>query len=164
MSVDMDFLFPLDERGNPLAESSSRNWPHLETIALDSVAEYTPSGEWLFDYELESGDDEGFPDPATGDEIFESRVAGWPRTNFTFTTTSDAWGVIEGGHASTVSLPSTSRPLLSLRSDSVYRPDQRVADAWGFELDEMEVVDEGPRADYHLVVCSVTLDRARLDR
>ncbi|KAJ0414713.1 hypothetical protein BJY00DRAFT_318553 [Aspergillus carlsbadensis] len=131
MSLDMDFLFPLDERGNPLAESSSRNWPHLETIALDGVAEYTPSGEWLFDYELESGDDEDLPDPATGDEIFESRwlreeyeisrekmnsehfhrlfvslgVAGSPRTNFTFTTTSGPRGMIEDGHASTLSLP-----------------------------------------------------------
>jgi hypothetical protein len=44
MSVDMDFLFPLDERGNPLPESSSLYWPHLETIALNGVAEYTPSG------------------------------------------------------------------------------------------------------------------------
>jgi hypothetical protein len=44
MSVDMDFLFPLDERGSPLPESSSLHWPHLETIAIDGVAEYTPSG------------------------------------------------------------------------------------------------------------------------
>ncbi|KAL2848771.1 hypothetical protein BJX68DRAFT_276270 [Aspergillus pseudodeflectus] len=205
MSVDMDFLFPLDERGNPLPESSSLYWPHLETIALDGVAEYTPSGEWLFDYELESGDEEDIPDPATGDEIFESRwlreeyeisrekmntehfhrlfvslgyasrrmpvlrlitfsVAGSPRTKFTFTTTSGARGVIEDCHASTLSLPSSSRPLLGFRSDSAYRPDRRVADAWGFELDEMKVVHEGPREDYHFVVCSVTLDRARLDR
>ncbi|KAL4811361.1 hypothetical protein BDV18DRAFT_155965 [Aspergillus unguis] len=192
VSVDMDFLFPLDERGNPLPESSSLHWPRLETIALDGVAEYTPSGEWLFDYELESGDEEDFPDPATGDEIFESRwlreeyetsrekmntehfhrlfislgVAASP-TNFTFTTsttTSGARGVIGDSYASTLSLPPGSRPLLKFRSNSAYMPDRRVADAWGFELDEMEIVDEGPRNDGHLVVCSVTLDQARLDR
>ncbi|KAL3465430.1 hypothetical protein BJX64DRAFT_285372 [Aspergillus heterothallicus] len=80
MSVSMDFLFPLNERGSPLPKSSSLHWPHLETIAL-GVAEYTSSGEWLFDYELESGDEEDIPDPATGDEIFESR---WLREEYEF--------------------------------------------------------------------------------
>jgi hypothetical protein len=44
MSVDMDFLFPLDERGNPLPETSSLHWPRLETIALSGVPENIPSG------------------------------------------------------------------------------------------------------------------------
>jgi hypothetical protein len=220
MSVDMDFLFPLAERGNPLPETSSLNWPRLETIALSGVPENIPlwyklpsplllfmvsstnplsfTGEWLFDYELSPGDEEDFPDPATCDEIFESRwlregyeisrenmkpehlhrafisfgyasrrmpvlkllsfgLASPLRTVLTFTTGP---GVIGLGPSCTP--PSSTRPLLHFRSESAYRPDRRVADAWGFALGDMEVVDEGPQEGYHLVVCSVTLDRARL--
>ncbi|KAL3453168.1 hypothetical protein BJX65DRAFT_302086 [Aspergillus insuetus] len=181
MSVDMDFLFPLDERSNPLPETLSLNWPRLETNALSDVPENIPSGEWPFDYELSPDDEEVFPDPATGDEIFESwwlreeyeisrekmkpehllrafislgyasrqmpifkllsfNLASSLRTVLTFTTSP---GVIDLDPSCTP--PSTTRPLLHFRSDSGYQPDRRVADAWGFALDDMDVLDEGPR-------------------
>ncbi|KAJ0414853.1 hypothetical protein BJY00DRAFT_318425 [Aspergillus carlsbadensis] len=81
-------------------------------------------------------------------------LASGPRTNLTFTT---ARGVIQ-----VTSTPSSTRPLLTFRSGSAYRPARRVADAWGFRLDDMGVVDEGPWEDYSFIVCSVTLDRLGL--
>ncbi|KAL3449617.1 hypothetical protein BJX65DRAFT_294636 [Aspergillus insuetus] len=160
MSIDMDFLFPLDKRGSPLPKLSSLHWPHLETIALDSVAEYTP-----FEYEISSEkmNTEHFHRlfislgyaarrmPVLRLIMFS--IPGSPGTKFTFNTTSGVPGMVQACLASTPSLPSSSRPVLNFRSDSAYRSDRRVADAWGFELDEMEVVDEGPQEDYHLVEC-----------
>jgi hypothetical protein len=81
------------------------------------------------------------------------------RTVLTFSTSP---GVIDLG-PSCIYTPSSTRPLLHFRSDSAYRTDRRVADAWGFALDDMQVVDEGPREYYHRLVCSVALDRPRLD-
>jgi hypothetical protein len=44
VSLDMDFLFPLDEGGNPLPTASSLYWPYLETIILHAVPVNLPSG------------------------------------------------------------------------------------------------------------------------
>ncbi|KAL4871000.1 hypothetical protein BDV12DRAFT_207144 [Aspergillus spectabilis] len=179
MSLDMDFLFPLDDSGNPTSDASSLYWPYLESINLDS--------EWLLDYELSPEDAEDFPDPATGNQIFESRwlleedevtrdkpkpehfhrlfislgyaarrmpclklinvfPVEWPRTELEF----------HGGSTAT-------KQCLIFRSDSAYRRDQRVATAWGFSLDVMDVEDTWPLEDYHSVVCEVTLDRFAFD-
>jgi hypothetical protein len=92
MSVDMDLLFPLDDSGTPTPDSSSLHWPYLERVIFHMapmhlptgkitphpthlalfVERFTPTGEWLFEPELETGDEEELPDPGTGDEIFKN--------------------------------------------------------------------------------------------
>ncbi|KAL4739562.1 hypothetical protein BDV11DRAFT_169974 [Aspergillus similis] len=176
LSLDMDFLFPLDDGGNPLPTASSLYWPYLETIVLSGVPVNLPSGEWLFDYELETGDEESFPDPATGDEIFESpwlsggydisrdkmntehfhrlfisfgyaarrmpvlrtisfSLGNLPRTEFRFDS-----GKKLGSGDSTMS--NGEKPCLRFLSEAAYWPDQRVADAWGFGLDDVVVEED----------------------
>ncbi|KAL4866169.1 hypothetical protein BDV12DRAFT_199489 [Aspergillus spectabilis] len=198
----MDFLFPLDEHSNPLPSSSSLHWPYIETIILNGVPGNLPSGEWLFDYELESGDDEDFPNPATGDEIFESpwvrdgtditrdkmnteqfhrlfislgyasrripvlqtiffRLPAPPMTEFKYLSGKKG-GDSDSGCGGGSTAFSSNKPSLRFLSTAGYRPDQRVADAWRFGLDDVVVEEDQVGEDYHLVVFLVTLDRVRL--
>ncbi|KAI9372234.1 hypothetical protein BJX61DRAFT_508216 [Aspergillus egyptiacus] len=200
LSLDMDFLFPLNEDGNPLPTATSLHWPYLETIVLSGVPANLPCGEWLFDYELESGDEEHLPDPATGDDIFESpwlnglyeisrdkmntehfhrlfislgyaarrmpvlqticfSLGDIPRTEFRFNSRTRRGG---GGDDSTTS--GGEKPCLRFLSAAAYRPDRRVADAWGFDLDNVVVEKDHVGESYHLVVSSVTLDRGCWDK
>ncbi|KAL4860665.1 hypothetical protein BDV12DRAFT_204811 [Aspergillus spectabilis] len=68
----MDLLFPLDNSDTPKPETSSLYWPCLEKVIFQMVPLHLPSGEWLFDQDLQTGDEEELPDPSTGDEIFEN--------------------------------------------------------------------------------------------
>jgi hypothetical protein len=38
--IDWDFLFPLDDRDNPMALTSSLYWPYLEIVRLECVLHY----------------------------------------------------------------------------------------------------------------------------
>ncbi|KAL3451515.1 hypothetical protein BJX65DRAFT_304102 [Aspergillus insuetus] len=82
LCLDMDFLCPLDDSGTPTSEISSLHWPYLEIITLETVPDHLPWGEWLFDCDLEPGDDSEFPDPTIGNprDIFNSHwlVEGFP--------------------------------------------------------------------------------------
>ncbi|PYI31154.1 hypothetical protein BP00DRAFT_475529 [Aspergillus indologenus CBS 114.80] len=46
VSLAADFLFPLDEQGNPLPESLSLHWPQLEVLDL-RVPPVLPTGRWV---------------------------------------------------------------------------------------------------------------------
>ncbi|KAL4741157.1 hypothetical protein BDV11DRAFT_168508 [Aspergillus similis] len=65
MSVDMDLLFPLDNSDTPKPETLPLYWPCLEKVIFQMVPLYLPSGEWLFDQDLQTGDEEEVPDPST---------------------------------------------------------------------------------------------------
>ncbi|KAL4905770.1 hypothetical protein BDW74DRAFT_184850 [Aspergillus multicolor] len=47
VSLAPNFLFPLDDNGNPQADSASLHWPYLETLHFDQVPPRSPSGQWL---------------------------------------------------------------------------------------------------------------------
>ncbi|KAL4862238.1 hypothetical protein BDV12DRAFT_190549 [Aspergillus spectabilis] len=192
MSFDMDFLYPLDDSGRPTSHASSLHWPYLELIVLQAVPGHLPSGEWLFDYELETGDEEDFPDPATGDEIFESR---WLREDYQIVRNIMNFEYfhrlfISLGYAArrmpllkTISFdlcisPITefefssgrrgstgagAKPSLKFESESGYTPDRRVAAAWGFSLDQLVVENPWPKRAPDSVSSLVTLDRLPLD-
>ncbi|KAL2802506.1 hypothetical protein BJX63DRAFT_426009 [Aspergillus granulosus] len=192
MSFNMDFLYPLDDSGSPTSDASSLHWPYLESIVLQAVPGHLPSGEWLFDYELETGDEEDFPDPATGDEIFESR---WLREDYqivrnVMNTQYFHRLFISLGYAARRmpllkiisfdlcispvtefkfssgrggSTGSGATPSLKLESESGYTPDRRVAAAWGFSLDQLVVENPWPERNRDSVSYSVTLERLPLD-
>ncbi|KAL2811813.1 hypothetical protein BDW59DRAFT_177063 [Aspergillus cavernicola] len=192
MSFDMDFLYPLDDSGSPTSDASSLHWPYLESIVLQAVPGHLPSGEWLFDYELKTGDEEDFPDPATGDEIFESR---WLREDYQIVrniinTEYFHRRFISLGYAArrmpllkTISFnfcipPVTefkfssgrggstgagAKPSLKFESQSGYTPDRRVTAAWRFSLDQLVVENPWPERDPDCVSSSVTLDRLPFD-
>ncbi|KAL2811965.1 hypothetical protein BJX63DRAFT_397742 [Aspergillus granulosus] len=188
VAVELDFLFPLDDAGAPTPGAQKLSWPYLEAIMLHSVPTHLPSGEWLFDYEADSGDEDELPDPSTGFEMFEAafmmdgwdvsrdqmrfdqfhrlfislghaarrmpclksisfRLASPPRSQFRFSSG-------RGGGDSSI-----GTPTLEFESDSGYKPDERVAAAWGFDVDEMEVEDFGPHDNYHTIWSTVKLDR-----
>ncbi|KAL4756688.1 uncharacterized protein BDW70DRAFT_164267 [Aspergillus foveolatus] len=80
---------------SPTAETDTTSAPTPtvpETTETDATAVVNPGmwiaaglgqclscDKWLFDYELETSDKEDLPDPATGEEIFESR---WLREDY----------------------------------------------------------------------------------
>jgi hypothetical protein len=92
--IDWDFLFPLDDRDNPMALTSSLYWPYLEIVRLECVPQSLPSGrlpiqsscilsgngecllltqpgEWSCDFEPTAWVEATVPDPTTaGTEIF----------------------------------------------------------------------------------------------
>ncbi|KAL4874630.1 hypothetical protein BJY04DRAFT_211897 [Aspergillus karnatakaensis] len=156
ISVDMDFLYPLD----------------TDTPIL---------GEWLFDYELSTEDEYDFPDPATGDEIFESS---WLNGNYQIVRhvmnaehfhrlfISLGYAARRMPRLKTISFDfgdvpvtkftfdnSSGRPSLEIQSESGYRPDQRVADVWGFSIQQLVVEKHGWMRFPDSLSCSVILDR-----
>ncbi|KAL2802187.1 hypothetical protein BJX63DRAFT_133120 [Aspergillus granulosus] len=187
MSFDMDFLLPLDDSGSPTTDASSLHWPYLESIVLAGVPGHLPSGEWLFDYELDTGDEEDFPDPATGDEIFESRWLreGYQISRHKMNTEYFHRLFISLGYAARCmpllrtilfafySRPTTvfkfnrdrcstsfgAKPCLKFESATGYTPDRRIAAAWGFSLDDLVVDNPWPDKAPEYVCSSVTLDR-----
>ncbi|KAL3482684.1 hypothetical protein BJX62DRAFT_231507 [Aspergillus germanicus] len=170
MSVDMDLLFPLDDSGTPTPDASSLHWPYLERVIFHMAPMHLPSGEWLFEPDLETGDEE-LPDPSTGDEIFENTwlledyeicrevmntehfhslfislghaARRMPRLKtIEFSLPSSAVREFRfvvsgrGGDGKAVGVDSTtfSGEMPRLVSSSTYKPDRRVAEAWGYDL------------------------------
>jgi hypothetical protein len=43
-SVEMDFLFPLDEDGAPTPRALSLHWPYMESLTLTALPMCLPSG------------------------------------------------------------------------------------------------------------------------
>ena len=60
-------------------------------------------------------------------------------------------------------MSSGEKPRLRFLSEAAYRPDQRVADAWGFGLDDVVVEEDQVGESYHLVVSLHSLDRVHRD-
>ncbi|KAL2784483.1 hypothetical protein BJX66DRAFT_329964 [Aspergillus keveii] len=164
MSVDMNLLFPLDDSGTPRPDAFSLHWPHLERVIFHMAPMHLPSGEWLFEPELETGNEEELPDPSTGDEIFENTwlVGDYEICREVMNTEHFHRLFISIGYAARrmprlktieFSIPSSAvgefkfvvsgrggswdGGMPRLKSSSTYRPDRRVAEAWGYDLDSL---------------------------
>ncbi|KAL4789457.1 hypothetical protein BDV19DRAFT_397011 [Aspergillus venezuelensis] len=183
ISVDMDLFYPLDDNGSPTPEASSPSfyWPYLESIIMTATMFVR---EWLLDFELDTGDEEDFPDPAAGDEIFESR---WLRGEYEIVR--DVMNAehfhrlfISLGYAArrmprlkTISFDVCLDPItefefgsggggctaatLTFESQSGYTPDMRVAEAWGFSLDQLVVERDFPNRYGDFALSTVGLDK-----
>ncbi|KAI9372231.1 hypothetical protein BJX61DRAFT_553086 [Aspergillus egyptiacus] len=192
-ALELDFLFPLNELGAPTPEALSLYWPYLESITLVALPMYTPSGEWLFDYNRRSEDPEELLDPSTGFTILQTkfleeevgifrsnmRIEHFHRLFISVGYAAQRMPRLKMINISFVEAPSTDLeftsgggvgrstgkgPTLKFESQSGYKPDERVAAAWGFNLDDLEVDDRGPGDLLHVVFCKVALDRFPLNQ
>ncbi|KAL4760704.1 uncharacterized protein BDW70DRAFT_57114 [Aspergillus foveolatus] len=191
-AVAMDFLFPLDDSGAPTPEASALHWPYLESLTLEALPMCLPSGEWLFDYERDPDEEQEIPDPTTGLAIFDNelmqeeaefvrhkmRIEYFHRLFISIGHAAQRMPAIKAIGTSMVETPSTSleftsargawelvgtKPTLRFKSQSGYKPDERVAAAWRFSLGDLEVEDMGPEDLIHVVEAKVTLDRFPAD-
>ncbi|KAL2795577.1 hypothetical protein BJX66DRAFT_301393 [Aspergillus keveii] len=187
-AVAMDFLFPLDDNCSPTSDTSALHWPYLESLTLEALPMCLPSGEWLFDYELHPDEEQELPDPTTGLDIFDNelmqeeaefvrhkmRIEHFHRLFISLGHAAQRMPAIKVVRTSMIETPSTTldfnsgrgatdfegtKPTLKFESQSGYKPDERVAAAWRFSLDDLEVEDRGPENLIHVVQAKVTLDR-----
>ncbi|KAJ9405758.1 hypothetical protein DTO045G8_6591 [Paecilomyces variotii] len=161
-ALSLDFLCPLNSSLKPISDISSCIWPRLETMIFELVPRVTPSGKWLFQYtperqaEIDEIDDWDMEicHPENGwltrqlmdldafHRLFVSigyAVQRMPRLSrirvfgdFAFENAFDFFCERSTGTF-------TARWL----SESSYEPNQQVASAWKFRLEDMEVDDRG---------------------
>ncbi|KAJ9224825.1 hypothetical protein DTO169C6_2745 [Paecilomyces variotii] len=161
-ALSLDFLCPLNSSLEPISDISSCIWPRLETMIFELVPRVTPSGKWLFQYtperqaEIDEIDDWDMEicHPENGwltrqlmdldafHRLFVSigyAVQRMPRLSrirvfgdFAFENAFDFFCERSTGTF-------TARWL----SESSYEPNQQVASAWKFCLEDMEVDDRG---------------------
>ncbi|QRD84921.1 hypothetical protein F9C07_2166166 [Aspergillus flavus] len=157
-SLTLDFLWPLDNVGHPLSSTASLNWPNLTRMEFNYVPPWLPSGQWLA---LPTPDDQEQIDKI---EDWEEEICDWESGCVDRSTNDD-----EQFHRFFISLGYAARHMPLLRSiefelnhnpttsfnfkrdsdtttakwesdaDPEYRPDERVAKAWGFQLKDMEI-------------------------
>ncbi|KAL6228740.1 hypothetical protein BDW75DRAFT_134398 [Aspergillus navahoensis] len=169
VTLPMDFLWPLDGSGNPIA-NPTHHWFYLRLLILDEVPPFLPSGKWLADPEAEDQEEinnisdwedeicnyeRGFVDrPVLDTEQFHRLFISWghaarhamaqivlmkfsldhsPTVQFTFS--------VAGGGGCGDNAEADGATLEWVVSCG-YRPDQRVARAWGFEVDEILGTDD----------------------
>ncbi|KAL4756052.1 uncharacterized protein BDW70DRAFT_164862 [Aspergillus foveolatus] len=189
VAVGLNFLFPLDQTGNPTPEALSLYWPHLESLTLKALSMCLPSGVNGYSITKMRKD---LPDPSTisGFAIFENHLmieemeyfrgmmriedfhrlyssVGYaaqrmPRLktiNISMVEPPDTEVEFTNGRGAADGLIGSKRPTLSFNSQSGYIPDERVAAAWGFSLDDLEVEDLGEDDAFHQVYVRVALDR-----
>ncbi|KAF7616232.1 hypothetical protein AFLA_009730 [Aspergillus flavus NRRL3357] len=182
-SLTLDFLWPLDNVGHPLSSTASLNWPNLTRMEFNYVPPWLPSGQWLA---LPTPDDQEQIDKI---EDWEEEICDWESGCVDRSTNDD-----EQFHRFFISLGYAARHMPLLRSiefelnhnpttsfnfkrdsdtttakwesdaDPEYRPDERVAKAWGFQLKDMEITGPwdlqsiGWQYHVHLTKCQVYLD------
>ncbi|GLA63386.1 hypothetical protein AtubIFM54640_004528 [Aspergillus tubingensis] len=156
-ALTLDFLCPIDDFGQPTLPDL--HWPHLETIELNDVPRWLPSGKWLT-----------HPTPE-----YQARIAAIEDWDWIICHSEEGFVErpvfeIEQFHRLFTSLGHAARRMPQLTSilfhlDSSihfrfefrvttgrlatatwfsridYRPDNRVAAAWGFSETDMELVD-----------------------
>ncbi|KAF7166127.1 hypothetical protein CNMCM6106_002085 [Aspergillus hiratsukae] len=163
-AMSLDFLWPLDEKDQSLPANSSLHWPNLEILSLHLFQPWLPSGQWIVrptpedeamiaaidDWEAEicSYERRAVQRPIFEQEQFHRLFISlgyaarhMPRlraidfnlnhsTNFNFRFSNRAGSItIEW----------------ELERHGSYQPDDRVAAAWGFQLDHQQI----PGWDYH---------------
>ncbi|KAL2846877.1 hypothetical protein BJY01DRAFT_247068 [Aspergillus pseudoustus] len=145
----LDFLFPLDTSGKPI--HSSRHWPNLEVFENNQSPFLTRAGEWELIYAGMLNRSTS-PPPATRENfhrafIFSGHAARqMPRlATFDFTTGS---GSFSGKYSIfKFSNDQTTRTVTATWiSTTGYKPDERVAKAWGFQLSDMTMTYDGASA------------------
>ncbi|KAI2829626.1 hypothetical protein CBS147321_6783 [Aspergillus niger] len=158
-ALTLDFLCPIDSDGKPTIPDL--HWPHLETIELNYVPCWLPSGKWLThptpEYEARIAaiedwewiichSEEGFVDrPVFETEQFHRLFISMghaaqrmPRlTSIIFQLNSSV-------HLRFDFRVTTGRNAIATWFSQVdYRPDHRVAAAWNFSEKDLELVDFG---------------------
>ncbi|KAL4901419.1 hypothetical protein BDW74DRAFT_187662 [Aspergillus multicolor] len=125
ISVSLDLLFPLDTAGEPSPLQETLEWPNLKTIELSKMPPRLPSvlEEEHFHRLFISLGYASRKMPRLASASFD--LAHPVRVSFTCQ-------INENGRNITLIWDSGS-------SIPKYRPDERVAKAWGFSLDEVEI-------------------------
>ncbi|KAE8316430.1 hypothetical protein BDV41DRAFT_573712 [Aspergillus transmontanensis] len=156
-SLTLDFLWPLDDAGPPLSSRASSYLPNLTSIEFNYAPPWLPSGQW---FTLPTPEDQEQTDNI---EDWEEEICDWESGSVYQSINDD-----EQFHRFFISLGYAARHMPLLRSieydlnhgtpttfsfkrdsgtaiaewdsaaDPEYRPDKRVAKAWGFRLNEME--------------------------
>ncbi|KNG81400.1 hypothetical protein ANOM_010509 [Aspergillus nomiae NRRL 13137] len=156
-SLCPDFLWPLDETGHPLP--STVHWPNLTVLELNNAPPRLPSGQWLAlptaewqeeideieDWEEEICDYEsGCVDRSINDDEQFHRffislgyaARHMPRLRYIQFS-------LDHGPTTTFSFRRDLDPITAewlSEADPEYRPDERVAKAWGFRLEDIEIM------------------------
>ncbi|GFF79356.1 hypothetical protein IFM47457_04891, partial [Aspergillus lentulus] len=163
VAVTSDFFWPLDSQGRAAGCEASLHWPYLKTIEFDEVPDYLSSGEWLFHPTPEIYDETEVPN-IESPELWDIRLieeSPYDRTvmNFEhFHRLFIAMGyaaqrmprlktirlVVLADDQSTFEFSTdhlTGRRTVTWASGTGYRPDERVAQAWGFVLENVDFID-----------------------
>ncbi|KAL3469706.1 hypothetical protein BJX99DRAFT_267950 [Aspergillus californicus] len=158
-SLPLDFLCPLDETGEPIPDLETREWPNLRKLELINTPAALPSGKWLMRpnpgfqkrrkrisptnegeiSEYEEIDGEPFcpsPDTEGFDRLCISLGYAFRRmpqvTAIGFNVTGSCFYHIVYRFDER-----SGDWILEWESHARYRPDERVARAWGFEWGDL---------------------------
>ncbi|GFF85148.1 hypothetical protein IFM53868_04389 [Aspergillus udagawae] len=158
--ISLDFLWPLDEKDHSLLGNASLHWPNLEILTLKQFQPWLPSGEWIVR-----------PDPdeeamIAEIEDWEAEICSYERRIVERSIFEQ-----EQFHRLFISLGYAARRMPRLRTINFdlnhysffyfkflnrtgsirlewevercgsYKPDDRVAAAWGFHLDNQQLSD-----------------------
>ncbi|KAL1880286.1 hypothetical protein Plec18167_003689 [Paecilomyces lecythidis] len=159
--LSLDFLCPLDDHMKPSSGISSLDWPRLEILHFELVQETTPSGEFLFHYppdiqaEVDEIDD-------WEDEICNTERGHHPRRLMNYDMFHRIFISIgyavqhmprishirflgEFDREFTFELSRDSFGMFTAMWDnlSYYQPNEQVASAWKFRVEDMEIIDRG---------------------
>ncbi|RHZ66426.1 hypothetical protein CDV55_107178 [Aspergillus turcosus] len=161
-AMSLDFLWPLDEKDHSLPANSSLHWPNLEILSLYQFQPWLPSGAWIVrptpedeamiaaidDWEAEICDSERgwIQRPIFEQEQFHRLFISlgyaarrMPRLRainliLNHSTNLRFWFSNTAGSFSAE---------WELRLCDSYKPDDRVAAAWGFHLDDLLAKRDG---------------------
>ncbi|KAL3459226.1 hypothetical protein BJX64DRAFT_291477 [Aspergillus heterothallicus] len=144
-----DFLFPLDASYNPI--DYGRYWPNLELIQNDQDPGFTTAGEWDL-VETNIVNESTSPSAENLDRFHRVFIScghaarKMPRlATLDFTTGTDSFN----GKYSIFRFSndrSTRTVTATWKSTTGYKPDDRVAKAWGFRLSDMAVAYDAASA------------------
>ncbi|GAD99408.1 hypothetical protein AOR_1_914094 [Paecilomyces variotii No. 5] len=151
--VSADFLFPLDDEGQPLPNTACLSWPNLRTLTL-RLSTWLPSGEWLIKPpRMVIAERIAMGDMDIHTEDLERSVPNYEAVHRMFVSMGCAahnmpslrsieFSFDDGPMFSFSFLVHNDSATATWRSDVQYRPDQRVASAWNFHLDDMLLGEE----------------------
>ncbi|KAF7616231.1 hypothetical protein AFLA_009729 [Aspergillus flavus NRRL3357] len=158
-SLSSDFLWPLDKAGRPLPNSGTLQWPNLTIIELNDVPPFLPSGKWLAlpTPEEQAGLDEPDEEISSPDDVIWDYDRGYASRKMVddeeyhrfFTSMGRAARHMPRLKSIKFHLQHSTRLNFSFQPDSdpitaewhsraipAYHPDERVAEAWGFPIED----------------------------
>ncbi|GIC87126.1 F-box protein [Aspergillus udagawae] len=161
VAITSDFFWPLDKQGKPTGCGASLHWPYLEIIGFDEIPDCLPSGEWLFDPDdckktevpnLEAPDwedirliEESPYDRTLMNFEHFHRVfiaMGYAAQHMPLLKTIRLLVLADGQSTFDFSTDQVSgRRTVTWASATGYKPDERVAQAWGFNPDDIDFID-----------------------
>ncbi|KAJ9221894.1 hypothetical protein DTO207G8_1113 [Paecilomyces variotii] len=171
-TLSLDFLCPLDSDLKPISDLSSLYWPHLEILNFELVPRFTPSGEWLFHYTAELQAEVAAIDDWNAEICDLER--GWSYRelinydDFHRLFVSMGYAAQRMPHLAQINFvgdfesestfhfvydSSTAVFTATWESYSEYQPNDQVASAWGFRLEDME--DDEMSRDYGAITSTV---------